>query len=81
PTNRPQDAFYKWAKNRNIRSRLPGRNTFNKQFLSMAVSLMKVRCKPGDASDLSTAFKNPGIDRLRDDWNKYIGGKHEWSKG
>lgn len=79
PTNRPQDAFYKWAKNRNIRSRLPGRNTFNKQFLAMAISLVKVRNKPEDETDTSVAFKNPGIDRLRDDWDNFIGGKHEWS--
>jgi hypothetical protein len=80
PTNRALDAFCKWTTPRKIRSRLQNRNTFYKELLTIAKSMSKVRTNPKDPNDASHSFKHSGIDKLRDDWDEFIGGKHEWSK-
>lgn len=80
PTNRMLDAFTKWARGRNIRSRLPGRNLFYRELAAMAPSMPRVKTKPEEPEDHTYSFKNPGIETLRLDWDAFIGGKHTWSK-
>lgn len=80
PTNRMQEAFTKWARNRNIRSRLPGRNLFYREMEKMAISMLRIKAIPEDAHDTTYSFKNPGIVQLRKDWDAFIGGEHTWSK-
>lgn len=65
PTNRMRAAFEHWARGRNIRSRLPGRNDFLKALGEMARSMVKVKAKPEDPEDATYSFKNPGLDLLR----------------
>jgi hypothetical protein len=79
PTNRMRHAFDSWAKSRNIRSRLPGRNDFSKFLTDVAPSLSRVKTRPEDPDDATYSFKNPGLSELRADWERYIGGCHTWS--
>lgn len=78
PTNRMRQAFEAWARSRNIRSRLPGRNDFVRQFAEMAPSMPKIKARPEDKDDATYSWKMPGIERLRDDWERFIGGKVDW---
>ena len=78
PTNRMRQAFEHWARGRNIRSRLPGRNDFLKTLQAMAPSLVKVKARPDEPTDSTYAYRNDGISHLRDNWDTYIGGSHEW---
>ena len=78
PTNRMRQAFEGWARSRNIRSRLPGRNDFVRQFTEMAPAMPKVKARPEDKDDATYSWKNPGIAGLRADWEKYIGGSVDW---
>lgn len=79
PTNRMRQAFEQWAKGRNIRSRLPGRNDFLKTLHQMAPSMAKVKAKPEDPEDSTYSYKNPGIEVVRGDWDRFIGGTHDWN--
>jgi hypothetical protein len=79
PTNRIRSAFEQWAKGRNIRSRLPGRNEFMGDIKTMAPSFTKVKARPEDPEDATYSFKNPGVAELRGDWDRFIGGSHDWS--
>lgn len=79
PTNRVRSSFESWARGRNIRSRLPGRNDFSRALLAMAPSMEKLKTKPDEPEDSTYSYKNPGIGKLRDDWDKFIGGKNEWN--
>lgn len=80
PTNRIRDAFEKWAKGRNIRSRLPGKIDFGKLLTAMAPTLVRVRVRPEDPKDSTYVYRHPGITALRRDWETYIGGKHRWDE-
>lgn len=79
PTNRMRSAFEHWAKGRNIRSRLAGRNEFIKTLHDMAPAMAKVKARPEDPEDATYSFKNPGIEALRSDWDRFIGGTHDWN--
>ena len=79
PTNRMRQAFEAWARSRNIRSRLPGRNDFVKQLAEMAKSMPRVKARPDEPGDATYSWKNPGLDALREDWEGYIGGKVSWT--
>ena len=79
PTNRMRSAFERWARGRNIRSRLPGRNVFLKTLHEMSPLMVKVKAKPDDPEDSTYSYKNPGIEVLRQDWERFIGGSHDWN--
>ena len=79
PTNRLRQSFEVWARSRNIRSRLPGRNDFFRAIGAMAKHLEKTKARPENDNDSSYAFCNPGIETLRADWDLWIGGKHDWA--
>lgn len=78
PTNRLRQAFEHWARGRNIRSRLPGRNEFVKTLAEMAASMAKVKTRPEDPEDSTYSYKIQSIDALRSDWDRFIGGTHDW---
>lgn len=80
PTNRMRTAFEHWAKGRNIRSRLPGRNDFLRTLHEMTPSMVKVKARPDDPQDSTYSYKNPGLEGLRSDWDRYIGGTHDWDQ-
>ena len=79
PTNRMRSAFEHWARGRNIRQRLPGRNDFLKTLADLAPSMAKIKVDRDDPKDTTYSFKNPGIKQLRLDWEGFIGGKHGWN--
>lgn len=79
PTNRMRQAFEHWARGRNIRARLPGRNDFIKALQAMAASMTRVKAKPEDPEDSTYSYQNPGLDALRQDWDRFIGGTHDWT--
>lgn len=78
PTNRLRDALARWARARNIRSRLPEEVGFGRTMARIAPSFRKRKARPDQASDTSYAFLNPGLDKLRHDWDRHIGGSVKW---
>ena len=79
PTNRMRQSFESWARGRNIRSRLPGRNDFQKELKKIAASVVVVKTRPEEANDATRSFKHFGLDKLRADWDRFIGGNHDWN--
>lgn len=78
PTNRLRDALARWARGRNIRSRLPEEVGFGRILKKIAPGFAKKKARGESASDTSYSFFNPGLEKLRLDWNKYIGGQVDW---
>ena len=78
PTNKAHDAFVSWSRQRNIRSRLPDHKAFVKTLRVVAPSLEKKKARV-DGGEPIYAFFNPGIESLRADWDRWIGGTHNWN--
>ena len=78
PIYRTHDAFTAWSRQRNIRSRLPDHKAFVKTLRNVAPSMEKKRARD-EGGDLGYAFINPGIELLRSDWSRFIGGDHDWN--
>lgn len=68
------NAFVAWARQRNIRSRLPSHKTFVEDMKNLAD---KKRSRVD--GKLEYAFMNPGVEHLRYRWNEFIGGTHNWT--
>lgn len=79
PTNRLRDALSRWARARNIRSRLPEEIGFGRILKHVAPHLKKRRSR-SDQGDTSYVYVSPGLDRLKADWEKYIGGPVDWDE-
>lgn len=79
PTNRLRDALSRWARSRNIRSRLPEEIGFGRMLAKVAPSFRKKKVRAEVKGDTSYAYFNPGIQQLREDWDKYIGGRVAWA--
>lgn len=77
-TNRVREAFSNWAKQRQIRSRLPGKNQFFVLLRRATPSYVKVK-RVGSPGETTYAMHNPGIDKLRAEWEVFINGPHNWS--
>lgn len=77
-TNRLRAAFERWSKARNVRGRLPTDIAFGRTMKKIAPSFSKLKQRPDNAGDASYAFFTPGIDELRANWEKYIGGAVQW---
>ena len=73
-TDAAYNAFVGWARQRNIRSRLPSHKGFVEDMKHLAE---KKRTRVD--GKLEYAFINPGIEILRHQWNEFIGGKHKWN--
>ena len=76
-TNRLRDALARWARSRNIRSRLPEEIGFGRILANVAPSFRKKKTR-AKAGETSYAFHSPGLEQLRKDWNHYIGWEVEW---
>lgn len=75
PSHRLHQAFVAWARQHNVRSRLPKDRDFSK-VMQRRIGKPK-RTREGD--HLIYAYHNPGIDALRHEWEQFIGGAVEWS--
>lgn len=80
PKNRVVDAFKRWADTRNIRSRLPSRNAIYERLHVVAPDMLSIKRKPDHAQDATYAYANPGIETLRDNWEKFVGGNIKWEQ-
>jgi hypothetical protein len=80
-TNRLRDALRRWAVNRNIKGRLPNDVQFGKVLKQMAPSFekKKIAGRAGDG-DTSYAYFKVGLDVLRREFDKFIGGGVQWSE-
>lgn len=76
--SRLRDALSRWAKGRNIKSRLPDERSFGKLLSTIAPHFSAKRSRVGDA--LINGRKNPGLEKLRSDWEKYIKGSIQWEE-
>lgn len=79
PVHRLRDAFVRWARNRNIRSRLPEERGFGRILKKIAPSMGRHRMRSDDG-DRSYQYHNPGLDQLRKDWEVFIGGSISWTE-
>lgn len=75
---RLREAFARWAKLRNIRSRLPEEIAFGRILRQVAPSFKRKKVRPEKTGDTSYGYWNPGLEKLRADWERYIGGQVEW---
>jgi hypothetical protein len=80
PTNRLRDAFSRWAKQQNIKSRLPKEDAFGKCLAAMTPSFARVRTRPKDPTDTTWSYATPGLDALRAEWDKFIGCEIDWTE-
>lgn len=74
PTKRVHQAFLAWAKQRNIKSRLPKDRDFSANMKKRLGDYARARVD----GDLTYAYSNPGINVLRSEWETFIGGAVEW---
>lgn len=78
-TSRLVESFRNWAQQRNIKSRLPGKTTILKNLNTVAPSYIRTR-KNGAPGETTYSMVNPGIEILRADWERWIGGPHNWKE-
>lgn len=80
PGDRVYPAFVKYAKQRNVRSRLPTAAFVKDQLKMLAPSFEYKKNGMAKPGELTYAFFNPGIEKLRRDWETFIGGNVEWEE-
>lgn len=68
-----RNAFFNYARMRQIRSRLPDETTIKNTMAKLAPSLKLIRLADGSA-----IYKSPGLHALRRDWEKHIGMPLKW---
>jgi hypothetical protein len=79
PTNRLRDALRRWVSNRNIKGRLPNDVNFGKILRQMAPSFEKKKLGSRMAEgDTSYAYFKVGLEVLRAEFDRYIGGSISW---
>lgn len=76
PTNRMRDAFERWVRRRNIRSRLPEDNVFGAKLKKAGVLPKKIR--PGVPGDATRGYVVPPLKAARKAWEKFIDGLVDW---
>jgi hypothetical protein len=78
-SNRLQAAFVEWAtKSLRTRNRLPTPTSFGRSLSKVAASLEKRKVAKKEAGDTSWTYFSPGIDVLRADFERFIGGACKW---
>lgn len=81
PTNRLRDALRRWVSNRNIKGRLPNDVNFGKILRHMAPSFEKKKLGSRLAEgDTSYAYFKVGLEVLRNEFDRYIGGLIPWTE-
>lgn len=78
PTNRLRDAYAGWARKRNIRGRLKGEVSIGKALRKVAPCLVRHQSPPKKEGDTYSVYKHHGLDQLRQDFERFIGGTIEW---
>ncbi len=78
PTNRLRDAFSRWARQQNVRSRLPTEQPFGEDLKKLAPSFVKKKTRPLEPKDTTYSYATPGLDVLRAEFDKFIGGDTDW---
>jgi len=82
PVNRMYEAFARWSRGMNIRSRIPDKNSFRRTMAEIAPSMKKDKkardMKLGTMADTTYAYFSPGLEVLRRDWDNYIEWKVDW---
>ncbi|WP_104668687.1 bifunctional DNA primase/polymerase [Ensifer adhaerens] len=78
PTNRMRDAFERWARRRNIRSRLPADNVFGATLKKVAPSMVSKKIRPDTPGDATRGYVVPALKAARKDWEKFIDGLVDW---
>jgi hypothetical protein len=80
PTNRMRAALSRWAKERNIRSRLPEEVGFGRLLHKLAPHFKKKKARPDLPLDTSYSFFLPlgGMAELRRDWESFLGAVMQW---
>ena len=81
PSNRLRDALRRWVGNRNIKGRLPNDVNFGKILKQMAPSFekKKIGARLADG-DTSYAYFKVGLEVLRNEFDRYIGGGVPWTE-
>lgn len=79
-TNRLRDAFRRWVASRNIRGRLPDEKEFGRVLRGVAPSMVKKKARPDNSGDSTYSYFSPGIEMLRQDWERFIGGQLAWEE-
>lgn len=77
-SNRLRDAFARWARQQNVRSRLPTEKPFGEDLRVLAPSFARKKSRKDDPSDTTYSFFTPGLDVLRAEFDKFIGGDTDW---
>lgn len=75
PKDRMHAAFLTWAKGRNIKQRLPK----HRDFVNTMNTRLGKHKRTRDGERIIDAYHSPGIDALRAEWEKFIGGTVDWS--
>ena len=71
-----RNAFAEYCRRRQIRTRLPDERQIGKTLSQVARSMKKVRVRVG--GELGYEYVSGGLEALRRDWEKYVGGAFPW---
>lgn len=71
-----RNAFAEYCRRRQIRTRLPDERQIGKVLAQVARSMKKVRARVG--GELGYEYVSGGLNALRQDWEKYVGGVVTW---
>ncbi len=71
-----RNAFAEYCRRRQIRTRLPDERQIGKTLSQVARSMKKVRVRVG--GELGYEYVSGGLEPLRRDWEKYVGGAFAW---
>lgn len=78
PTNRFRAAFNRWAKERGIRDKWKSDKAFIQALRCAAPSIHKRKSRPDNPADTTYAYHNPGLEALRLEWDRFLGGTTTW---
>lgn len=79
-TNRLRDAHERWCKKQHVTGWMPNEVHFGRWLKAMAPTYRKGRTTPGQVKtgETTSHYHSPGLEQLRADFDKYIGGRIEW---
>lgn len=80
PSNRMYQAFERYARKRNIRSRLPSETQFVSKLKKFAPAMTYKKARPDNPGDTTYAFFNPGLKKLRKDWEQHLNSTVDWNE-
>lgn len=78
PTHRLRTAFEAWARRHNIKSRLKSDVEFGKKLKSMAPSILHKKIRVD--GHLNYGYEFPSLDKVREDWDAFVGHTEQWGE-